>query len=88
MEVNGSKIGISDHLSDPTTKWKVFFAMTNFCENLNVSPFLGKSLPPGVQKKRERLEDRSRTPGSQKVQNMLGLIGLTASDVNFSISWF
>ena len=51
-------------------------------------PFLSKSLPPGVQVNREKLEDRSVPPGSLKVQDMLGLIGLTASDVNFSISWF
>ena len=44
---------------------------------------MSKSLPPGVQGKREKLEDRSGPPGLKKVQDMLGLMGLTASDFNF-----
>ena len=42
-----------------------------------VSPFLSKSLPPGVQEKRKKLGGRSAPPSRVlKVQNILVQIGL------------
>ena len=64
---NFFQTAISRELSDRDTKSGS--EIEDFSENLIVSPFLSKSIPTGVQEKREKLGGRCAPPppGSKRV---------------------